>query len=73
MEVVVRNVNLGLMIKASLFPAVIGQPDAIGDTVLFALLAYGGMQLIMAAVLIAVGRRNGQSAVSTKATELGAS
>ncbi len=57
MEVVVRNINLGVMLKASLFPAVIGKPDAIGDMVLFSLLAYGTMQLLIATGLITWGRR----------------
>lgn len=56
-EVVVRNVNLGLLLKASLFPAVIGKPDPIGDMVLFSLLAYGVLQLLIAIGLIGWGRR----------------
>lgn len=61
MEVVVRNINLGLVIKASLFPAVIGVPDPIGDMVLFSLLAYGAMQLLIAAGLITWGRRKNRA------------
>jgi BASS family bile acid:Na+ symporter len=57
MEVVVRNVNLGVMLKASLFPAVVGQVDPIGDLVLFTLLLYGGLQMLVAAVLIAWRRK----------------
>ncbi len=57
MEVVVRNVNLGFMLKASLFPAVVGQPDPIGDMVLFTLLLYGLLQMLIAVVLIVRGRR----------------
>ncbi len=57
-EVVVRNVNLGLLLKASLFPAVIGKPDPVGDMVLFSLLAYGVMQLLIAVGFIGWGRRN---------------
>ncbi|MFT4769815.1 MAG: BASS family bile acid:Na+ symporter [Glaciecola sp.] len=53
MEVVVRNINLGVLIKASLFPAVPGQPDALGDFVLFSLLVYGGVQMLVAAAFIA--------------------
>ncbi|MCG8667996.1 MAG: bile acid:sodium symporter [Pseudomonadales bacterium] len=52
MEVSVRSVNLGLLIKASLFPAVVGQADEFGDNVLFTLLLYGGLQLIAGAILI---------------------
>lgn len=53
MEVVVRNINLGVLIKASLFPAIPGQPDAMGDFVLFSLLVYGGVQMLVAAAFIA--------------------
>lgn len=56
MEVIVRNVNLGVLIKASMFPAAAG-PNSIGDMVLFTLLLYGGLQMLMAAVLI-TGRRS---------------
>lgn len=52
MEVVVRNINLGLMVKVLLFPAVIGQADVIGDMVLLSLLLYGGMQTFVALILI---------------------
>ena len=57
MEVVVRNVNLGVLIKASMFPAVTGVDDPIGDAVLFTVLAYGAFQLLFAAALIALNRK----------------
>ncbi|MFK8046841.1 MAG: bile acid:sodium symporter family protein [Halioglobus sp.] len=50
-EVTVRNSNLGLLIKASLFPAIVGVSDPIGDNVLFTVLGYGG-----AALLVGVGQ-----------------
>lgn len=56
-EIAVRNTNLGLLIKASLFPAVVGVADPIGDNVLFTVLLYGGLMLIVGAVLIVLGRR----------------
>ncbi|WOJ95322.1 bile acid:sodium symporter [Congregibacter brevis] len=56
MEVVVRNINLGVLIKASLFPAITGQPDPMGDFVLFSLLVYGGVQMLVAAVFIVLRR-----------------
>lgn len=58
MEVVVRNVNLGILIKATLFPAAVVQTAALGDAVLFALLLYGGLQMLFAACLIVLGRRS---------------
>lgn len=56
-EIAVRNTNLGLLIKASLFPAVVGVADPIGDNVLFTVLLYGGLMLLVGAVLIVLGRR----------------
>jgi bile acid:Na+ symporter, BASS family len=46
-ETSLRNANLGLLIKASLFPAAAGTADALGDDVLFTLLAYGGASLFL--------------------------
>ncbi len=56
MEVAVRNVNLGLLIKTLLFPAVVGQVDTVGNMVLFTLLLYGTVQLLMGGGLIAYRR-----------------
>lgn len=57
MEAMVRNVNLAVLIKASMFPAIFGISDPLGDTVLFTVLLYGGMQMIVAAILIVMRRR----------------
>lgn len=57
MEVVVRNVNLGVLIKASMFPAIAGADNSVGDTVLFAVLLYGAVQMLVAAVIIILRRR----------------
>jgi BASS family bile acid:Na+ symporter len=57
-EVGIRNINLGLLLKASIFPAVPGVPDPLGDAVLFALLMYGGIGT-MAAIVVAVLYRRG--------------
>ena len=51
-EVIVRNTNLGVLLKASLFPASAMATAQLGDTVLFTLLLYGGLQLLIAPVLI---------------------
>ena len=51
-EVLVRNINLGVLLKASLFPASVIATARLGDTVLLTLLLYGGLQLLIAAVLI---------------------
>lgn len=62
MEVIVRNVNLGVLIKASMFPAIAGVADPIGDTVLFSVLLYGAVQMLIAAILIMARRRGHQLA-----------
>jgi len=54
MEVIVRNVNLAVLIKASLFPAT---TNSIGDTVLFTILLYGGLQFLIAFFMIPIKRR----------------
>ncbi|CAA0095857.1 Pantothenate precursors transporter PanS [Halioglobus japonicus] len=51
-EVIIRNVNLGVLLKASLFPAATAATSHLGDAVLFSLLLYGGLQLIIAAILV---------------------
>lgn len=63
MEVIVRNINLGLLIKASLFPAVIGQKDPLGDIVLFSLLMFGAAQLIVGTGLIFNARHKAKKPV----------
>ena len=55
-EVIVRNVNLGVLLKASLFPASAAATAALGDAVLFTLLLYGGLQLAIAPIMIALYR-----------------
>lgn len=61
MEVIVRNVNLAVLIKASMFPAAAGGVNALGDMVLFTVLLYGGLQMLVAAAVITL-RRRGSSA-----------
>lgn len=55
-EITVRNTNLGLLIKASLFPAAVGVADPVGDQVLFTILLYGGLMLVLGGTLIGVYR-----------------
>ncbi|NQX90004.1 MAG: bile acid:sodium symporter family protein [Halioglobus sp.] len=58
-EVTFRNGNLGLLIKASLFPAVVGVLDPIGDKVLFTVLLYGALVFPIAATQVYLhGKRN---------------
>jgi len=61
MEVVVRNVNLGVLIKASMFPVVSGADNTIGDMVLFAVLLYGGLQMLISVALIIIRRRQNKN------------
>jgi BASS family bile acid:Na+ symporter len=58
-EVTFRNGNLGLLIKASLFPAVVGVADPVGDMVLFTVLLYSGLVFPVAAAQVYMhGKRN---------------
>ncbi len=61
-EVVVRNVNLGVLIKAALFPAAVSATAALGDLVLFTLLLYGALQLLVSAPLILMKRKHSSTA-----------
>lgn len=56
MEVVVRSVNLGIMLKVSIFPAIDGASEQLGNMVLFSLLLYGAVQLLLGMVLIPLRR-----------------
>ncbi|MEH6634422.1 MAG: bile acid:sodium symporter [Halioglobus sp.] len=58
-EVIVRNVNLGVLIKASIFPAAVTATAQLGDMVLFTLLLYGGLQMLVGAVLVWLHRSAG--------------
>jgi BASS family bile acid:Na+ symporter len=60
-ELIVRNVNLGVLLKASLFPATAAATGGLGDTVLFSLLLYGTLQLLISAVLIRLSRKKGSA------------
>lgn len=51
-EVVVRNINLGVLIKASIFPAAVSETARLGDMVLFSLLLYGALQMLVGAALV---------------------
>jgi bile acid:Na+ symporter, BASS family len=57
METTVRNTNLGLLLKASLFPARPGVPDPVADGVLFMVLLYGGFALVSAFPMARLHRR----------------
>jgi bile acid:Na+ symporter, BASS family len=57
MEVGVRSINLGLMLKASLFPSHPGHSDPVGDTVLFSLLLFGAFLLLVSTPLVGIRRR----------------
>ncbi len=52
MEVVVRNINLGFLLKVSLFPTVAGQSNPVADMALFTMLLYGAWQLASGIFLI---------------------
>jgi BASS family bile acid:Na+ symporter len=66
-EVVLRNVNLGILIKASLFPAIVGVADPIGDMIFFTLIFYGAAQMAFSGVFIYFYRRIIGADISTRA------
>lgn len=57
MEMTIRNVNLGVLIKASLFPALAGVADPLGDLALFTILLYGGAMNFLALPMILFSRK----------------
>ena len=56
MEISIRNVNLGLLVKTSMFPTLIGSTNPIGNDVLMTVLLCGGYQLVLCFPLIYLGR-----------------
>ena len=56
-EVTIRNTNLALLVKASLFPAVTGIPDPIGDGMFYVALLYGAAALPLSMIPLYQGRR----------------
>lgn len=56
-EVTVRNTNLGLLVKAALFPAVEGVVDPLANAVLYVVLIYGGIAALWALPLLFWHRR----------------
>lgn len=55
-EATVRNTNLAILVKASLFPAAVGRADPIGDGMFFVALLYGGAALPAVMVPLLWGR-----------------
>ena len=56
-ETSIRNTNLGLLVKASLFPVVAGVADPVADGVLIVVLLYGAMALLITGPAIWLFRR----------------
>jgi len=56
-EATIRNTNLALLVKASVFPAVVGVVDPIGDGMFFVALLYGGGALLVVILPVALHRR----------------
>lgn len=56
MEITIRNINLGILIKALLFPAT-GVADPLGDLALFVILLYGGVQNGLVVPMILLSRK----------------
>jgi BASS family bile acid:Na+ symporter len=60
-EATIRNANLGVLVKASLFPAEAGKVDPIGDAMFFTVLIYGGAAMLFAAPPTLLARRRARS------------
>jgi BASS family bile acid:Na+ symporter len=56
-ETAIRNTNLALLLKASLFPAVAGVADPLADAVLFTALLFAGLAAPLTIPVIVVHRR----------------
>lgn len=56
-EVNMRNINLGIMISLSIFPAAVATTAQLGNTVLLALILFGFMQIAASGPVIALCRR----------------
>ena len=67
-EVNVRNVNLGVLIKASIFPAAVAETAHLGNTVLLTLILFGALQLLLSPFLIWLFRRAFDAASSSSAS-----
>lgn len=56
LEVTVRNTNLGLLVKASVFPAVVGVADPVADRVLTTLVAFTAVSGVFVLPVLVAGR-----------------
>ena len=57
MEVVVRNINLGLLLKVSLFPVAVGEINSMADMVLLTMFLYATWQMATGIFIIVWRRR----------------
>ena len=57
MEVVVRNINLGLLLKVSLFPVAVGEINPMADMVLLTMFLYAAWQMATGIFFIVWRRR----------------
>lgn len=69
-EVTVRNTNLALLVKASLFPVEAGVADPVADGALFVALLYGGLALFVALPTCISNRRTELARVAGRANVL---
>jgi BASS family bile acid:Na+ symporter len=56
-ETTVRNTNLGLLVRTSVFGTAVARGDPVADLALFTVLAYAGVSFVVAVPLMVVGRR----------------
>ncbi len=69
MEVVVRSVNLGIMLKVAMFPALTGEQLQLGNMALFSLLLYGAVQMLLGLVLIPMRRSGAERSLAKTSLE----
>jgi hypothetical protein len=65
-ETTVRNTNLGLLVRTSVFGSTAAASDPVADLALFTLLAYAGISIALTVPLILSGRRTGAAPATTR-------
>lgn len=70
-ETTVRNTNLGLLVRTSVFGTAAAGGGPVADLALFTLLAYAGISFALVAPLIIVGRRTAARQSDLRSTKMG--
>jgi len=67
-EATIRNINLAVLVKASLFPAIAGRADPLAEGMFFTALMYGGIAFVFAVPPVLLGRRRGEAGSARPST-----